>query len=196
MKIRLNITKLLLIFLLSLPIVFASSANYYAKTTVYFNIPSDASFRIAMPSDYTFTSITGTDYTGATATSPSWISFNFTIVPSDHVQPYAGGESGKAQNGVATPIFYYDPSGTSAIKLYINLTNIPTGISVGVNGTCTGSCTSPKTTEENLTANTEMLLVTSLPTTSYFNCTLWGYVDNTASAGESSGIIYHHSTVA
>jgi len=195
MKIKLSRMKLLLILLLCLPTVLAISANYYAKTTVYFNIPSDASFRIALPSSYSYTDITGTDYAGATATSPGWISFNFSTIPDEHVEPYAEGNTSYAQSGAGTPIFLYDPTGTSAIALTINLTTIPTGIYIGVNGSC-GSCTSPKNTEGNLTANTAMSLTTSLATDDFFNCTLWGYVDATASSGESSATMYHHSAAA
>jgi len=195
MKIRIKKLNLLLIFLLGLPIVLATSANYYAKTTVYFNIPSDASFRIALPSAYSYEDITGTDYAGATETSPGWVSFNFSTIPDEHVEPYAEGNAAYTQSGVATPIFLYDPTGTSAIALTINLTTIPTGVYIGVNGSC-GSCTSPKTVEGNLTANTAMSLTTSLATDDFFNCTLWGYVDATASAGESSGTMYHHSAAA
>lgn len=194
MKSRIYILTLL-IFLAILSGVLAASQNYYAVTTVYFNIPYDAAFRIAMPSSYTFQTITGIDYATATATSPTWVSFNFTSTPQGKVQPYAGGISGDAQNGLTKPIFRYDPSGNTPIKIYINLTSIPTGINVGVNGVCDGPCTNPKIVEQNLTSNTEMVLVDSLPTTSYFNCTLWGYADASASPGESPPInMYHHST--
>ena len=196
MKLKVYIPSIL-IFLAILSGVLAASQNYYAVTTVYFNIPYDASFRIAMPSSYTFQSITGLDYATATPTSPGWISFNFTSTPQDHVQPYAGGVSGDAQNGVTKPIFRYDPSGNTPIRIYINLTSIPTGIAVGVNGTCEGPCTNPRTVEQNLTASVEMVLVDSLPTTSFFNCTLWGYADTAASPGESPPInMYHHSARA
>lgn len=196
MKLRVYILSIF-IFLVFLSGVLAASQNYYAVSIVYFNIPYDASFRIAMPSSYTFQSITGVDYVTATATSPTWISFNFTQTPQSHVQPYAGGVSGDSQNGVTKPIFRYDPSGNTPIRIYINLTSIPTGIAVGVNGTCEGACTNPKTVEQNLTANIEMILVDSLPTTSYFNCTLWGYAETTASPGESPAInMYHHSARA
>jgi hypothetical protein len=184
-------------FLLILAVAFAASQNYYAVTMVYFNIPYDAAFRIAMPSTYTYQDITGVDYNSATATSPAWISFNFTATPQAHVQPYAGGISGDSQNGITKPIFRYDPTGNTPIRISINLTSIPAGIAVGVNGTCDGPCTNPKTVEENLTANVEMVLVDSLPTTSYFNCTLWGYADTTATPGQSPAIpLYHHSARA
>jgi hypothetical protein len=185
----------ILIFLTILSGVRAASQNYYAVTAVYFNIPYDASFRISMPSSYTFQSITGVDYATATATSPTWISFNFTSTPQGHLQPYAGGVSGDSQNGATKPIFRYEPIGNTQIKISINLTSIPTGIAVGVNGVCEGPCTNPKTVEQNLTANVEMVLVDSLPLGSKFNCTLWGYAETTASAGQSGPInLYHHST--
>jgi hypothetical protein len=194
MKSRIYILSILT-FLTILSGVLAASQNYYAVTTVYFNIPYDASFRIAMPSSYTFQSITGVDYATATATSPAWISFNFTSTPQGKVQPYAGGVSGDSQNGLTKPIFRYDPSGNTPIKIYINLTSIPSGIQVGVYGACDGSCTNPRIVEVNLTQNQELSLVDSLPTTSYFNCTLWGYADASASPGESPAIsMYHHST--
>ena len=196
MKSRIYIFSVL-IFLAILSGVLAASQNYYAVTTVYFNIPFDAAFRIAMPSSYTFQTITGVDYATATATSPTWISFNFTTTPQGKVQPYAGGVSGDAQNGATKPIFRYQASGNTAIKIYINLTSIPSGIAVGVNGTCDGTCTNPKTVEQNLTASGEMTLVDSLSVGSYFNCTLWGSADATASPGQSPPVnMYHHSTRA
>jgi len=193
MKLRIYIFSIL-IFLVILSGVMAAS-QHYAVTTVYFNIPYDASFSIAMPSTYTFQAITGVDYASATATSPTWISFNFTTTPQGHMQPYAAGISGDSQNGAIKPIFRYLSSGNTAIKIYINLTSVPAGIVVGVNGTCDGSCTGGKTVEQNLTANVEMLLVNSLPKNSYFNCTLWGYADTTATPGQSQAILYHHSTL-
>lgn len=182
-------------FLVIAAAVFAASETYYATTEVYFNIPYDAAFRIAMPSTYTYQDITGTDYGTATATSPTWASFNFTVVPA-RVEPFAGGLAGDAQSGTTKPIFLYDPMGNTPIKIYINLTSIPTGTEVEVYGVCTGSCTNPIAAPVNLTANVETLLVDSLPTTSYFNCTLYGYADDTATPGESSVTMYHHSTRA
>ncbi len=183
-----------LIFLAILSGVMAAS-QHYAVTTVYFNIPSDATFSISMPSTYTFQPISGLDYASATATSPTWISFNFSTTPQDHVQPYAAGVSGDSQNGVTKPIFRYLASGNTNIKIYINLTSIPSSIAVGVNGTCQGSCGFQRNAEMNLTQNSELLLVDGLQKNSYFNCTLWGYADKTATAGQSMAMIYHHSTL-
>ncbi len=194
---RLNKVSIITIlsFLVIATTVFAASENYYATTEVYFNIPYDAAFRIAMPSTYAYQDITGTDYATATATSPTWISFNFTQVPAK-VEPFAGGLAGDVQSGLTKPIFRYDPTGNTPIKIYINLTSIPTGTQVEVYGVCDGACTNPISASVNLTANGETQLVESLPTTSYFNCTLHGYADDTASPGESSVIMYHHSTRA
>jgi len=183
-------------FLVIATAVFAASENYYATTEVYFNIPYDAAFRIAMPSTYTYQDITGTSYATATATSPAWISFNFTVVPA-RVEPYAAGLTGDSQSGLTKPIFRYDPTGNTPIKIYINLTSIPTGTQVEVYGVCDGSCTNPIAVSVNLTANVETQLVESLSTTSYFNVTLYGYADDTASPGESLPVtLYHHSTRA
>jgi hypothetical protein len=190
----------LLSFLAIVTFVYAQSQNYYARTDVYFNIPYDAAFRIAMPSSYTYIDVTGSDYATATATSPSWISFNFTQVPQDHVQPYAGGLAGDAQDGITKPIFRYDPTGNTPIRISINLTSIPPGITVSVNGTCDNvvtGCTNPLTTETILVAGVEQVLVESLAVDNYFNVTLWGSADATATPGESGPVIlYHHSTVA
>lgn len=199
-KMRLNKVSIITIlsFLVIGTAVFAASENYYAKTEVYFNIPYDAAFRIAMPSTYTYNDITGTDYATATATSPGWISFNFTQVPS-RVEPYAGGLAGDTQSGLTKPIFMYNPTGNTPINISINLTSIPTGTQVEVNGVCggTGSCTIGSSLPVNLTANVETLIVGNLATNSYFNCTLYGYADDTASPGESLPVtLYHHSTIA
>jgi hypothetical protein len=200
-----KLNKILLIvtlnFLVITTFVYAQSQNYYARTDVYFNIPYDAAFRIAMPSGYTYVDITGTDYATATATSPSWISFNFTQVPQSYVQPYAGGLAGDAQDGITKPIFRYDPTGNTPIRISINLTSIPSGITVKVNGTCDDvapeNCTNPLTTETTLVAGVEQVLVESLAVDNYFNVTLWGSADITATPGEYGPVIlYHHSTVA
>ncbi len=195
MKSRIYILSIL-IFLAIVSGVLAVSQNYYAVTTVYFNIPYDASFSIAMPTGYTVpTTITGTNYQFATATS--LISFNFTDIPS-RVEPFAQGTSAYAQSGTAKPIFMYTSLGNTNIKIYINLTQTPSGIQVEVNGACDGAgCTKNAALPLNLTGNSETRIVDSLSTGARFNCTLYGYADSNAQPGQSNGIpMYHHSTIA
>ena len=192
---KLKIGLIGLILALSIPIAFGASTTYYAKTTVYFNVPSDASFSIAMPANYgSWTSVTGTTEGGATATD--WISFNFTNVPQATLQePYQLGVSGNNQAGAAKPIFYIDNTGNVNEKFEINLsTAVATGIGFYFNATCTGSCTTPTTTLTEFSSGNYQQLVASLPTTSYLNITLYGNTSSSAAAGTTSNTVYIKST--
>jgi hypothetical protein len=195
----------ILSFLVIATAVFAASENYYARTDVYFNIPYDAAFTIAMPSTYDFPDkvvVTGLSFGDATATSPSWISFNFTQTPQSWIEPFAGGLSGDNQAGTSRPIFRYDPTGNTAIRLSLNMSgSYPTDITVYANGTCDdttpANCNTPLTTATLLTVNTEITLVNSLSTNNFFNITLWGTAGINAPVGQSGPmILYHHSTRA
>jgi len=177
-----------------LPLAYAASSVYYAKSTVYFNVPADASFAIAMPADYSsWTTITGTDETGATAVD--WISFNFTNVPQSTLQePYQLGDSANAQSGPTKPIFYIDNTGNVNEKFEIRIdSSLPTGVEMYFNATCTGTCTNP-TTDLTAISTTYQTLVDSLPTDAYLNVTLYANVTSTASAGQSSVLLYIKSS--
>lgn len=202
-KMRLNKVSIITIlsFLVIATVVFAASENYYARTEVYFNIPYDAAFSIAMPSAYTYVNITNVTYETATATSPSWVSFNFTQTPQSFVQPFAGGLSGEAQAGTTKPIFRYDPTGNTAIRLSLNMSgSYPTDITVYANGTCDdelSGCTNPRKTYTELLVNQEITFVDYLSTNNYFNVTLWGSAGVNAPVGQSGPmVLYHHSTRA
>lgn len=173
----------------------AASNVYYAKTTVYFNVPSDATFSIAMPSNYaSWTQIVGTTEGGATSTT--WISFNFSSASSGTlVQPYEAGASGDAQNGALEPIYYIDNTGNvnEQFKIYLG-TATPSGVALYVNATC-GSCTSPLTTltAVGVTEGSANTLTSSLANTDYLNITLYGNTSS-ATAGETNRVIYIKST--
>jgi len=188
---------ILLIALLAIPsIVLAASTSYYAKSTVYFLVPSDASFSVALPADYTsFTAITGTNEGGATALS--YISFNYTNVPQAGLQqPYQLGDNTKAQNTTSNkPIFYIDNTGNvpEQFKVYID-SSTPTGVYIYVNASC-GTCTAPLTvlTAVAVSASTNTL-TTSLANTDYLNITLFSNTSSGAVAGETSRTFYIYST--
>lgn len=173
-----------------LPIALGASNTYYAKTLVYFDVPSDASFSISMPSDYnSWTSITGT--TEGTATSTDWISFNYTSATNATlVQPYQLGAGADAQDGSAVPIFYVDNTGNVNEQFDVKLNDTePTGIELYFNAT---GGTSPTTTLTRITTSYQML-TTSLSTTQYLNVTLYSNVTG-ALGGVTERDVYIRST--
>jgi len=183
---------LITLLMLSLPLVYAASTTYYAKTTVYFNIPSDATFSIAMPSDYaSWPPITGT--TEAEATATDWISFNFTsgTANSTLVEPYQLGAAANTQSGTQKPIMYIDNTGNVNIVLAINGTAPPTGIQMFFNGT---GGTSPLTDLKQMTGTGYVDLMNSMTNTEFFNLTLWANVTGEGSHGQTSIDIYLRST--
>ena len=194
-KMKSFLFSMLLALALMTSLGFAASSTYYAKTVVYFNVPSDATFSIAMPSDYaSFTSITGTTEGGATATD--WISFNFSDGTQAALQePYQLGSAGNAQAGATQPIFYIDNTGNTAEKFEIYVdSSVPSGVSLYVNATC-GTCTSPLTTLTlmGVAEGSANVLTTSLATTDFLNVTL--YANTSAAAdGISSRTVYLKST--
>jgi len=182
--------KILAIICISLmpTIGLAISSEYYAKVPVYFNVPSDASFAVALPSSYTFTDITGTSEAGATTLS--WISFNFTDIPQYWVEPIVQGVSTDAQNGAAKPIFLIDATGNVNITVSIRFeSSLPSGITVCANATCspvTGTscgtvqetCTSVDTSYVQLASNL------AYSGNTYLNVTLYANVTSGVEGGE------------
>jgi len=181
-----------------LPVAYAASSVYYAQTTVYFQIPADASFAIAMPSDYTsWTYITGTEQGSATATD--WISFNFTNAPQTGVQPYQHGNQAWNQDGATQPIFYIDNTGNVDEAFYIYWgSSLPSGISVCVNSTCTGTCTSPGTistcTSIGVGEGSATQIASTIKTDEFLNVTLYADVTSDAAPGEVSRTLYIKSS--
>ncbi len=193
---RFKILVAMISLLAMMPMVsFAASTSYYAKSPVYFTVPSDATFQIAMPSDYTsFTAITGENEGAATAVN--WISFNFSTVPQAALQvPYETGASGNAQTNIK-PIFYVDNTGNVAesFKIYVDA-SLATGLTMFVNATC-ASCTSPLTalTVVGVTSGSANTLTTSLANTDFLNITLFANASSSAASGTTSKNIYIYST--
>jgi len=192
---------ILIALLLGMPIVLAASTTYYAKTTVYFNVPSDATFSISFPDDYTaWNSITGTTEGGATDLSTSdWISFNFTNVPENWVEPYHLGASANSQSGITKPIFYIDNTGNTDEKFELYwATSLPTGIAVCGNSSCTGTCSSPGTlstcTSIGVGSASATTFASTIKTDEYLNITLYANVSSGAAGGETSEVIYIKSS--
>lgn len=175
---------------------FALSNTYYAKTVVYFNVPSDATFSIAMPSDYASgTDITGESEGGATATD--WVSFNYSSGDEATLQePYQLGSAGNTQVGTAQPIFLIDNTGNTASQFEIYVDSaMPSGVELYVNATC-GSCTSPleTLTVMGVAEGSANVLTTSLATTGdYLNVSMYSNTTG-ASDGVSSRTVYVKST--
>jgi hypothetical protein len=187
-------TALIAALLLGLPLASAASTTYYAQTTVVFNVPSDATFSIAMPADYgSWTSITGTVEGSATATD--YISFNYSSVPQAALQePYQLGSSGNAQNGAASPIYYIDNTGNTDEQFDIKLNqSMPSNVELYFNATCVGSCGTVQTAEAQISTSYQQL-ASAVTTSSYLNVTLWSNVSSGASAGETDRVIYIRST--
>lgn len=172
----------LLTLLIGVPMVMASATSYYSKTTMYFSVPSDATFSIAMPSDYTsWTEITATSESG---TATDWISFNFTGIPNPTlVEPYQLGASANAQAGMTKPIIYIDNTGNVNEKFEIKASaSLPTGVEVYFNAT--GGAT-PTTTLTALTTNYQTIEA-GMDNTKYLNVTLYANASSSASAGQSN----------
>jgi hypothetical protein len=194
MKVKLTILLLILISaLISLPIAYAASPQYYAKTTIYFNVPTDATFSVGLPSTYSLTAITGTDETGAT--SVSWISFNFTAAPQSALQqPYAVGVSADAQAGSAKPIFLIKNTGNTNETFLIRAdATLPTGMYLYGNATCATGCSGP-TTALTAISTSYVSMVSSLYTNNYLNLTLYANTTSSATAGQTSVGLYINST--
>ncbi|MFQ6071143.1 MAG: hypothetical protein ACE5KT_00365 [Methanosarcinales archaeon] len=174
--------------LLGTPIALAETATY-ATTKVYFNIPEDTSYTIAMPDTYTGAqsfSITGTTEAGATSTD--WISFNVSSLPAKEIEPYAKGDPTRNQNGVAQPIFLIDPTGNVNISIYQRWNETPiTGINVSVNGTTTPT-TGCGTFSSlfNITSTYQLAIQNLGKTGCYGNLTMYGYFETGISGGEQT----------
>lgn len=193
MKIKTNmiLTSLLATMILS-GAALAASNTYYAKTTMYFNVPVDATFQIALPADYTsFTAITGTNEGAATATN--WISFNFTGVPQAVLQePYQLGVAANTQNSAAKkPIFYIDNTGNCNEKFEIKAAGaLPANIAVYFNAT--GGQT-PTATLTALTTGYQTLEA-NMDNTKFLNVTLFANTSAGIATGTTTQDIYIKST--
>lgn len=174
------------------PLVLAASSSYYAVTTVYFNVPSDATFNIALPSGYTNTSITGTSEPG---TATSWISFNYTAVPQATLaQPWVIGASADAQAGGLKPIFLIYNTGNVNETINLRTTGSPaTGIQLFFNASCaTSSCTTATTALTEMTTG-YLPAVASLYNGKALNVTLWSNTSSAVNSGTSSVTMYTQS---
>lgn len=195
------LTILTAMLLLGFPIVLAASSTYYGMTTVYFNVPSDATFSISFPDDYTsWNAITGETEGGATDLSSSdWVSFNFSAVPDTWAEPQHLGVAANIQAGITKPIFFIDNTGNvdEQFELYW-ATTLPAGIEVCGNSSCTGTCTSPGTisacTEIGVGEASESTFASTITNSEYLNITLYGNVTAGTAGGETSETIYIHST--
>lgn len=195
---KINLMAALLLVLTSAGL--AASSSYYAKTTVYFNVPTDASFAIAFPDDYTaWNDITGEDEGGATdLTSSDWISFNFTSGTENWVEPDHLGESANGQDTMAKPIMYIDNTGNTDEKFELYwATDLPTNMEVCANSSCTGTCSSPgdvaACTEIGVSEGSETTFATLIKTDEYLNITMYANATG-ADSGETSEVLYIHSS--
>jgi len=167
------------------------SNNYYSKTTMYFNVPNDATFQIAFPSNYlSNTSITGTTEGGATATT--WISFNFTGVPQSTLQqPYEAGSSSNYQSGNIHPIMLIKNTGNCNEALAIKAVgSLPSNIAVYFNAS--GGAT-PTTTLTALTTGYQNIEA-SMSSTPFLNLTLYSNTSAGITTGQTTQDFYIKST--
>lgn len=195
-----QIVGILAVLLALTPAVLAASTEYYAKTTVYFNIPSDATFSVSFPDDYTgWNAISGTTEGGATDLSSSdWVSFNFTSGTENWVQPQHLGVGANVQAGITKPIFYIDNTGNTDVKFELYwATSLPSNIEVCGNSSCTGTCSSPGTisacTSIGVAEGSETTFASTIKTDEFLNITLYANATG-AATGETNEVIYIHST--
>lgn len=173
------------------PIVLGAATSYYSKTTVYFNVPSDATFSIAMPDDFTdLVAITGTNEGGATATD--FISFNFTATTdATLIEPYQVGAVATTQDHVnLVPIYRIDNTGNVNMKFEIKFDSaLPSGVTIY------GNATEGATETGTLTAiaTNYVTMEAGMDNTKYLNITLFGNTSSAAS-GETSRTLYIKST--
>ncbi len=118
-------------------------------------------FTILMPANFSspFFNITATSE--ATANQTDFISFNFTTVPQDFVEPWRVGNATLNQSGPTRPIFLVDNTGNVniTIALYTNNSSLPTGISLGANSTCSsGGCSTTVSTLTSITTASQNFL--------------------------------------
>ena len=145
----------------------------YARSDVYYIVPSDTSFQVSMPDNYaSYTDITGSTEDGATALSD--IVFNVTSLPSNMVQPHIEGDPASAQTSELAPIFRIDNTGNVAQKYSIRLTaDEPANTDLMANATCEGTCTSSMQSPYALTTAYQEL-ADDVATTGFVNVTLYG----------------------
>ncbi len=185
---RLGVVVCLLLALL--PVAYAE----YAKTTVYFNAPTVTTFTIRMPDTYSGAyevAITGTSE--ASATTTPWISFNASSLPQNYIEPYVEGNTSKAQNGTAQPIFWIENTGNVAINISMYWSaSLPTGWTVWWNGTCT-SCTAVNTvTLTGVGETNAQQVVIGLAVGAFANLT--AFANASASAVDGNVDLYTKST--
>jgi len=155
---------------------------------------NNASFSLAMPSTYSWTTIIGTSE--GSATTLTWISFNFTDIPQNFVQPFTSGSSSNAQNGNATPIFWINNIGNVNTNISLRFsTALPSGISVMANVSCNGTYTSCNNTLSTL-GTTYTQIITLLNPNSFANITLYANVSSgtLVSANNGGYSLYINST--
>ena len=167
----------------------------YAYTKVYFNVPTVTTFRVRMPSNYTDgRNISITAVAEASADATGWISFNFSALPDNDVEPYVEGRSGEAQASVDNPIFMYENSGNTDINisLYWN-SSLAAGYTVTANGSGV-DCTVNNIQSLTSSSDPGSLIVGDLTTTGHANVTL--YANASASATDSENELFHKSVAS
>ena len=169
----------------------AASNNYYSRTSMYFNVPGDATFSIAMPADYTSWDAQ-TDTTEPGSATTDWISFNFTAVPQAALQqPYQLGISGNNQAGATRPIMYIDNTGNCNEKFEIKaLGALPSNIAVYFNASNGGT---PTTTLTALTTSYQQVEA-SMTNSQYLNITLYANTSAGVATGQTTQDFYLKST--
>ena len=193
----------LAVLLLNLPLALAVSSVYFEYTQVYFNIPRDALFQIALLSGGTYTwsgSPTAITEGGATATSPVWVSFNMTTVPAIERQPQTVGVASDIQSGILKPIWKFKNTGNCNEYYSIKMNStLGTDLAIGFNETCdTGTCGTENNAlgvYKNMTQNAVYVVANNMALNAIINITLWGSASAASPAGESGGyFIIHNST--
>jgi hypothetical protein len=170
---------------------FAASNTYYAKTAIYFNVPSDATFSIAFPVDRAWDAITGTIEGSATTTD--WISFNFTsATPTTPAQAQQLGATGASiQSGTAWPIFYIDNTGNVNEKFEVKLDAGPTaGISVWANSTGGTGSIAPLT---NISTD-YVTVVNSVTPAEYLNLSIYANSSVALTGGQTTVNLFIKAT--
>ncbi|MFQ6071144.1 MAG: NosD domain-containing protein, partial [Methanosarcinales archaeon] len=164
----------------------------YAGTQVNITLTipfvADTSYTILMPDTYDFPyEYNITAPTEAEANVTDWISFNYSLpFPNYWVQPYAGGNPTRNQNGISQPIFLIDNIGNVNISIYLRYNeSLQSGITLSFNASCypSGYCTFVQTSEKLLT-NSYSLVANNISTSSFLNITLWSNYTGSLTGGE------------
>ncbi|MFQ6020696.1 MAG: hypothetical protein ACE5J4_01585 [Candidatus Aenigmatarchaeota archaeon] len=195
--------KKLIIIAVFFSLVIASLAlAEFATTKVYFNIPANTQFSIAMPDTYSGAqNFTITATTLAEANDTDWISFNFSTVPQSSLQqPSAAGDFSRNQSGTAQPIFWITNLGNVNITITVWANeSIPSNVQWWFNGTTTPGGTDCGTattalTQMSGTAQNAITGLTYLGDCS-LNFTMWANTSAGVSGGQlESNLITNSST--